>query len=381
MNTILQQLSTNNRKINKIEDLFSDGSQYGYTASANSKKIGPRFLRITDIQGNVVNWKTVPYCEISEKEKAKYLLKKNDLVFARTGATTGMSYFLDSDLTEDAVFASYLIRLRFDDHKCDPRFLKYFFQSKNYWGQVRGSLSGSAQPGINAVTLSKLEVRLPDLKTQKKITDILDAYDLKIKNNDHIISIVEKIANILFKEWFIKSQNKEGSDTVELRDIFSFVKGKKPIETSSEQRDDFLPQILIETFGNGARTFANTQGMTISDQNDLLMVMDGASSGRIEFGMTGVVGSTMAKLSFKKPIKAIVYFFLKTKEKDIKDGATGSAIPHTDKEKVYRYTLSLSKNIALYEKKLEAFIALMRQIQIENQKLTSMKDKLLGRLI
>lgn len=381
MTSLLQQLNNKDRKIDKIESLFTDGPQYGYTESASDKKIGPKFLRITDIQGNVVNWNTVPYCKISDKEKAKYLLRKDDLVFARTGATTGMSFFLDSDLSEDAVFASYLIRLRFDKAKCDPRFLKYFFQSKNYWSQVNGSLSGSAQPGINAVTLSKLEVSLPDLPTQKKIADVLDMYDSKIKNNNEAIALIEKIAKTFFREWFLNISDNENLEVVELRDIFTFIKGKKPLEVSNEQKANFLPQILIETFGSAERVFANTQGMTISGEEDLLMVMDGASSGRIEFGMTGVVGSTMSKLSFKRPIKSIVYFFLKLKEKDIKDGATGSAIPHTDKEKVYRYTLTLPKNTQKYENKLSSFVALMSQLQEENQKISLLKDKFLQRLI
>jgi type I restriction enzyme S subunit len=204
MTSLLQQLDDNKRTPQIIEGLFADGPQYGYTASANSEKVGPRFLRITDIQGNIVEWNSVPYCKISNSEKAKYLLEKDDLVFARTGATTGMSYFINSDLSEEAVFASYLIRLRFNSNVCDPRFLKYFFQSRNYWGQVRGSLSGSAQPGINAVTLSKLVVNLPDLQTQGKIADILDVYDAKIQNNNLIVQKMETIAQSILDNWLMK---------------------------------------------------------------------------------------------------------------------------------------------------------------------------------
>ena len=203
MTKLMEQLSGNKRTCDKIESLFSVGPQYGYTASANDDKVGPRFLRITDIQGNVADWGSVPYCKISNSHKSKYLLRKGDLVFARTGATTGMSYFIPTDLSEEAVFASYLIRLRFDKNKCDPRFLKYFFQTRNYWGQVRGSLSGSAQPGINAVTLSQLVVDIPDVPTQKKIADILDAYDAKIENNNAIVKNLETMAQTIFNEWFV----------------------------------------------------------------------------------------------------------------------------------------------------------------------------------
>ena len=89
---------------------ISDKIHYGYTASSKNEPIGPKLLRITDIQNNSVNWKTVPYCKIGENEKIKYLLKEGHLVFARTGATVGKSYLLSGEFPE-AVFASYLIRI------------------------------------------------------------------------------------------------------------------------------------------------------------------------------------------------------------------------------------------------------------------------------
>ena len=87
---------------------ISDTIQYGYTASAIAGGNGPRFLRITDIQGGCVNWNSVPGCEISEEERKKYQLKEGDIVLARTGATTGKSFLIEK--CPDAVFARSLIR-------------------------------------------------------------------------------------------------------------------------------------------------------------------------------------------------------------------------------------------------------------------------------
>ena len=67
-------------------------------------------MRITDIQNDKVDWNSVPYCKINEKDLEKYLLKDDDIVVARTGATTGKSYLINEPVI--AVFASYLIRLR-----------------------------------------------------------------------------------------------------------------------------------------------------------------------------------------------------------------------------------------------------------------------------
>src|SRR3974390_1153872 len=83
---------------------------YGYTESANIEPVGPRFLRITDIQGDRVDWESVPYCKIDSTELARYQLASGDIVFARTGGTTGKSFLVNEP--PKAVFASYLIRLR-----------------------------------------------------------------------------------------------------------------------------------------------------------------------------------------------------------------------------------------------------------------------------
>ena len=83
---------------------------YGYTASASKNPSGPKFLRITDIQEDHVNWDSVPYCDKCQDIEENYKLKSGDLVIARIGATTGKIYLIHN--CPDAIFASYLIRVR-----------------------------------------------------------------------------------------------------------------------------------------------------------------------------------------------------------------------------------------------------------------------------
>nr|WP_082664961.1 restriction endonuclease subunit S [Burkholderia ambifaria] len=154
-----------------LDEIVSDVS-YGYTAKAN-KHGDARMLRITDIQDYKVDWSTVPYCTISGAEKKKYALRKMDLVFARTGATVGKS-FLIRDHVQDAVFASYLIRVRCvaDDM---AEYLKYFFDSPAYWNQITELSAGVAQPNVNGSKLRALKVPLPPHAEQQRIVDKLDA--------------------------------------------------------------------------------------------------------------------------------------------------------------------------------------------------------------
>ena len=145
---------------------------YGYTESASSEPVGPRFLRITDIQNDNVDWETVPYCRIESADLPKYRLASGDIVFARTGATTGKSFLVDDP--PDAVFASYLIRLRLLDRELLPEFVSLFFQTAGYWRVIKDGSSGSAQGGFNATKLGALTIPVPPLPEQQRIVGLLD---------------------------------------------------------------------------------------------------------------------------------------------------------------------------------------------------------------
>jgi type I restriction enzyme S subunit len=145
---------------------------YGYTEKASFEEIGPKFLRITDIQDDGVNWDAVPYCKINEDEFQKYRLSNGDIVFARTGATTGKSYHVFNP--PKSVFASYLIKVHINDPGLSSEFLYLFFQTKSYWDKISEGVSGSAQGGFNATKLSALEIPIPPLSEQHRIVTILD---------------------------------------------------------------------------------------------------------------------------------------------------------------------------------------------------------------
>jgi type I restriction enzyme S subunit len=150
---------------------------YGYTEKASYHDVGPKFLRITDIQDNNVDWNNVPFCNIKQGELPKYKLNENDIVFARTGATTGKSYLIVKPPM--AVFASYLIRLQIlDKNLLAPKFLSFFFQSERYWNEIQKGSTGSTQGGFNASKLAEISVPIPTLPEQQRIVAILDhAFD------------------------------------------------------------------------------------------------------------------------------------------------------------------------------------------------------------
>lgn len=147
-------------------------SQYGYTEKAHWEKIGPKFLRITDIQDNKVDWDEVPWCPIDEDGMKQYAVEIGDIMIARTGATTGKSYLICDDV--EAVFASFLIRLKVVNKNLDYNYLYGYMQSEDYWRQITDFSSGIAQPGVNASKLKQIKFKCPTLPEQHEIVLLID---------------------------------------------------------------------------------------------------------------------------------------------------------------------------------------------------------------
>lgn len=158
---------------------ISESIQYGYNAPAKaSGRI--KMVRISDIQNNSVMWETVPFCDIKEADIPDYLLKENDILFARTGGTVGKS-FLVQEVNEDAIYAGYLIRTRYSQNLC-PEYLKYFMESDLYWRQLRNGTIATAQPNCNGQTLSKMIIPIPPLKEQYRIVEKVKSLSVHIHN-------------------------------------------------------------------------------------------------------------------------------------------------------------------------------------------------------
>jgi len=142
---------------------------YGLTASASQEVVGPKFLRITDIVPQILDWDTVPFCQADAKAIERNKLAVGDVVVARTGATVGYAKYI-SRLPHDAVYASYLIRFRFPNRDI-ATLAGVFMESDAFKEYVRGHAGGAAQPNANATVLGSAKVLLPIESLQHEFGD------------------------------------------------------------------------------------------------------------------------------------------------------------------------------------------------------------------
>lgn len=206
-----------------LEELSIGKGSYGLAASAVPYDASLHtYLRITDINddGTLNKWGLM---SVDEDEAGKYLLKPNDIVFARTGNSTGRSYFYDGSDGE-LVYAGFLIKFSLDSTKVNPRILKYYTHSKPYYDWVQSFGTGSTRGNINAKTYGNMPITLPPRDIQDKIVDVLKSLDDKIEVNRRIndnfyyaffeVMLIwlltslendnlEQQAQALFKSWFV----------------------------------------------------------------------------------------------------------------------------------------------------------------------------------
>lgn len=199
----------------KLKDLTVDGKgSYGIGAPAvpyQEDKL--TYLRITDINDDgSLNFSDLKSVDAEDAEK--YILKENDIVFARTGNSTGRSYFYEKQ-HGTFVYAGFLIKFSLDPNKVNPRILKYYTHSKPYFDWVNSFDTGATRGNINAKTYGDMEIELPSRKVQDKIVSILSSLDRKIELNNKINADLEEMAQAIFKNWFVDFEPFKGGKFVD----------------------------------------------------------------------------------------------------------------------------------------------------------------------
>jgi type I restriction enzyme S subunit len=271
---------------------------YGVTASAAERPVGPKFLRITDIQDGSVDWDRVPWCECGEHEARDSRLAPGDIVFARTGATTGKS-FLVGDCPTDAVFASYLIRVRVGAD-VEPRYLSQFFQTPNYWAQITKGARGAAQPGVNATTLKGLKVPFPPLPEQRRIADVLDRAEALRAKRRAALAQLDALTQSIFRDLFgDPTTNPKGWRVVALGDVAATTSGGTPNRAVSEYFGGGIPWVKSGELHQGVVTETeetlSQRGLAESSakrmpRGTVLVAMYGATVGAV--AILGIEAST-----------------------------------------------------------------------------------------
>lgn len=186
-------------KLGDICESISDGDHLPPPKSVN----GIPFVTISNVnssnQFDFKNTMFVPqeyYEKLDEKRKPRI----NDILYSVVGSF-GIPVFIKEN--RPFVFQRHIAILRPNESRIHPRYLYYKMLSKDFYMKADAVAIGAAQRTISLTSLRNMEISIPCKDSQKRIADILSAYDDLIENNQKQIKLLEEAAQRLYKQWFI----------------------------------------------------------------------------------------------------------------------------------------------------------------------------------
>lgn len=181
----MEELKAGWRRV-RLKDITKGGKgDYGIGASAVEfdKKL-PTYLRISDINDDGTLNKT-SLKSINEKDYKKYILKDGDIVFARTGNSTGRAYLYNKEDGE-LVYAGFLIKFSLDQLKINEKYIGLYTLTSKYKNWINSFSTGSTRGNINAQTYGEMLIEIPPRNLQDKIVKIFNSILEKIELNRKI---------------------------------------------------------------------------------------------------------------------------------------------------------------------------------------------------
>lgn len=206
---------------------ISSNEMYGMNSAAKDYDGFNKYIRITDISETSNKFIPNPLTSPDGDLEDKYKLKKGDIVFARTGASTGKTYLYD-DNDRNLYFAGFLIKFHIDN--ADPKFIFYNTLKEEYLNWVSVMSVRSGQPGINSNEYKKLPIILPSLDEQNKISNFLTSIDKKIDLLERKHQFYQEFKKFLMQQIFTQKLRFNFTDDwnyMNFSEIFKSVSTKK----------------------------------------------------------------------------------------------------------------------------------------------------------
>ena len=352
------------------------------------------YLRISDITDDGrINKNDLK--SVKEQNAKDYLLKPNDIVFARTGGSTGRNYFYDGK-DGQFVYAGFLIKFSINPQKVNPKYIKYYCQSKIYRDWVHSFNTGSTRGNINAQTYSQLPIILPPRTQQDILVKMLSSLDDKIELNNKINQNLEQQAQAIFKSWFVDFEPFGGNmpenwERSNLLEIANYLNGLAMQKYRPKENELYIPILKIKELRQGFCD--NTSDICTENINDAYIVNNGdiifswSGSLLVDIWCGGKCGLNqhLFKVTSEKYDKWFYYFWTKHHLSKFVVLASDMAttMGHIKREELQKSEVIIP-NKEDYQKInniIDPILNLIINNKIQNKQLTQLRDTLLPKLM
>ena len=379
----------------KLGDLVvGNRGNYGIAAPAVDYDVNKyTYLRITDINDDgTINKNGLK--SVDDKNADNYILHPNDIVFARTGASVGRSYFYDK---KDGVlvYAGFLIKFSIDPQKVNPKILKYYTHSQPYYDWIQTVDNGATRGNINAQIYASMPLLLPERNEQDKIVSILSSLDDKIDLLHRENKTLEAMAETLFRKWFIEDAKEEWEEGT-LDDILSVKGGTTPSTKEAKFWDGDIAWTSPKdiTTLNGIYLFDTERKIT---QEGLKQISSGLlPAGTLLMSSRAPVGvlayaeiplainqGYIAIIDDKGYVKEFIYLWLKVNMDMVHSYANGSTFMEISKSAFKSLSLQIPPKhiVAEFCKGIKPIFEKIKTNELQIRTINKTKDNILPKLM
>lgn len=319
------------------------------------------------------------------KRLSRHQLRPGDIVYGRRGDIGRHALITEREV--GWLCGTGCLRIRFGNAPIEPRYISYYLRQSFVIDRILGMAVGSTMPNLNTSILESVPVLLPPLPIQQRIAEILGRLDDKIEVNRRINRTLEAMAQALYKHWFVDFGPFQDGEFVE-SELGLIPKGWRV----GEMEELFLLQRGFD-LPNPARTPGKYPVMAASGFNGNHAEYKVEGPGVVT-GRSGVLGNVfyvqddfwplnttlwIREFRVSRPLHA--YHFLQNF--DLLSFNSGSAVPTLNRNDIHHIPVIIPtpEAVALFEKKVGNWFALINRNEQEIQKLTEIRDYLLPKLL
>lgn len=287
------------------------------------------------IDGKISHSNLIFVGEEHTKRLCRHQVHAGNLMVARKGDVRKCVFITENE--DGWMTGSDCLKVALKENYCYPRFIYYQLRSPFIGRWLEKISIGATMPSINTGLLSSIELVLPSLKEQKRIADILSAYDDLIENNQKQIKLLEEAAQRLYKQWFIDLRYPghettkivdglpEGWKREKLVDFADVVMGQSPKSEFYNQEKKGLPFhqgvgsygtrfVIDDTYSSSVTRIAESGSILFSVR---------APVGRLNFTKNKIIiGRGLAAINHKAKCQSFLFYMLK--DRFFKDDILGN---------------------------------------------------------
>lgn len=338
------------------------------------------------IDGKISHSNLVFVGEEHTKRLCRHQVHSGNLMVARKGDVRKCVFITENE--EGWMTGSDCLKVALKEDVCHPKFIYYQLRSPFIGRWLEKISIGATMPSINTGLLSGIELMLPPLKTQKRIADILSAYDDLIENNQKQIKLLEESAQRLYKQWFIDLRF-PGHETTPIvnglpqgwrngciEEIAEFKRGK--VITKAQVVEGNVPVVAGGLEPAYYHNTANTTAPVITVSGS------GANAGFAQLYNENVFASDCSFADVNTtPYVYFVYCLLKDKKTELDSLQKGAAQPHVYAKDINALATLLPPEeiLKLYTKYASPYFEKVKALKEQIKNLTQSRDRLLPKLM